>query len=137
MFPVLHLTGSTYHKLSVLQGACSSVEDFHIRNRTITEKLLKQGYRYNKLRKTFSKLYYRNLPLISKYTCNLKTLLRQGIFHPDFYGDVIYKLRKIFGHVYVANLFYKRIKSFLKKDYDSVILQRNSRLVIDPSTVSQ
>ena len=46
--------------------ACSSVEDFHIRNQTITEKLLKQGYRFNKLRKTFSKFYYRNLPLISK-----------------------------------------------------------------------
>ena len=46
--------------------ACSSVEDFHIRNRTITEKLLKQGYRYNKLRNTFSKFCYRNLPLIIK-----------------------------------------------------------------------
>ena len=50
--------------------ACTSVEDFHIRNLTITEKLLKQGYRYHKLRKTFSKFFYRNRPLISKYKCN-------------------------------------------------------------------
>ena len=33
------------------------------------------------------------------------------------------------------NLLYKRIKSFDKKDYDPVILQRTSRLVIDPSTI--
>ena len=62
--------------------ACSSVEDFNDRNRVITEKLLKQGYRYDKLRKTFSKFYYRNLTLINKYKCNLKSLLRQGISHP-------------------------------------------------------
>ena len=95
--------------------AFSSVEDFHIRNRTITEKLLKQGYRFNKLWKTLSKFYYRNLPLISKYKCNLKYFLRQGIAHPEFYGDVIYKLRKIFGHVHFENIFNKRIKSFIKK----------------------
>ena len=84
-------------------------------------KLLKQGYRFNKLRKTFSKFYYRNLPLISKYKCNFKSFLRQGISHPEFYDNVIYKLRKIFGHVHFDNLFYKRIKSFLKKDYDRYI----------------
>ena len=39
--------------------ACSSLEDFNNRNLLITEKLLKQGYRYHKLRKTFSKFYYK------------------------------------------------------------------------------
>ena len=61
--------------------------------------------------------------------------LRQGILHPEFYGYVIYKLRKILKYVHLENLFYKRIKSYLKKDYDLVILQQTSRLVIDPSTV--
>ena len=61
--------------------------------------------------------------------------MRQGISHPEYYGDVIYKLRKILEHVYFENLFYKRIKSFLKKDNDPVILQHTSRLVIEPSTV--
>ena len=115
--------------------ACSSVEDFNIRNRTITEKLLKQGYRFHKLRKTFSKFYHRNLPLISKYKYNLKSFLRHGISHPEFYGDVIYKLRKIIGHIHFENLFRKRIKSFLKRDYDPLILQRTSRLVVDPFTI--
>ena len=115
--------------------ACSSIDDFHLRNRTITEKLLSQGYRYHKLRKTFSKFYHRNESLISKYKCNLKSFLRHGISHPDFYGDVIYKLRKIVGHVHFDTLFCKRIKQFLKKDYDPTILQRTSCLVIDPSTI--
>ena len=96
-------------KLIRFARACSSVEDFHIRNQSIIEKVPKQGYRFNKLRKTFSKFYYRNLPLISKYKCNLKSFLRQGISHPQFYGDVIYKLRKILGHVHFENLFNKRI----------------------------
>ena len=116
--------------------ACSSVEDFHNRNLAITERLLKQGYRYDKLRKTFSKFYYRNLPLISKYKCNLKCLLRQGISHPEFYGDVIYKLRKIIGNLYFDNLLVKRIKKYLKKDYDPIILQRTAGLVIDPCTIN-
>ena len=115
--------------------ACSSVEDFNKRNRIFTEKLLKQGYRYHKLRKTFSKFYYRNLQLISKYKCNLKTLLRHGISHPEFYGDVIYKLRKILGHEHFQTLFPKRIKRFSKRGYDPIILQRTACLVVNPFTV--
>ena len=115
--------------------ACSCVEDFNVCNRTITEKLLQQGYRYDKLRKTFSKFYNRILPLISKYKCTLKSLLRQGISHPKFYGDVVYKLRKILGHEHFEHLLVKRIKKFLKRGYDPIILQRTSRLVVDHSTI--
>ena len=39
--------------------ASSYVTDFNTRNKLLTQKLLKQGYRYHKLRKTFSK-FYRN-----------------------------------------------------------------------------
>ena len=35
--------------------ASSYVADFNIRNKLLTQKFLKQGYRYHKLRKTFSK----------------------------------------------------------------------------------
>ena len=37
--------------------ASSIVADFNTRNKLLTQKLLKQGYRYHKLRKTFSKFY--------------------------------------------------------------------------------
>ena len=70
--------------------SCSKVEEFNICNLSITSKLLHQGYRYHKLRKSFSKFYYRNPLLVAKYDSNLKALLRQGLSLPDFYGDVIY-----------------------------------------------
>ena len=117
--------------------ACSSVNDFNDRNIVLTEKLLKQGYRFDKLRKTFSKFYYRNLPLISKYKCNLRTLLQCGISHPEFYGDVVYSLRKITGHTYFNTLFTKRINKFVKKGYNRIILQRTACMVVDPFTVGQ
>jgi len=63
----------------------------------------------------------------------MRSFFRQGISHPESCGDVIYKLE--LGHVHFENLLYKRIKSYLKKEYDLVKLQRTSRLVIDPSTV--
>ena len=36
--------------------ASSHVSDFNTRNKLLTQKLLKQGYRYHKLRKTFCKI---------------------------------------------------------------------------------
>ena len=36
---------------------CSHVDDFNARNKCLTAKLLKQGYRYHKFRKAFSKFY--------------------------------------------------------------------------------
>ena len=35
--------------------------------------------------------------LISKFQVGLKSLLRQGLSETDFYGDLVYKLKKIVG----------------------------------------
>ena len=59
--------------------ASSFVADFNTRNKLLTQKLLKQGYQYHKLRKTFSKFYRRYYDLISKFQIRLKSLLRQGL----------------------------------------------------------
>ena len=53
----------------------SHVADFNARNKSLTAKLLQQGYRYHKLRKTFSKFYRRHYELVSKFNVGLKTLL--------------------------------------------------------------
>ena len=45
--------------------ASSNVTDFNTSNKLLTQKLLKQGYWYHKLRKTFSKFYRRYKYLIS------------------------------------------------------------------------
>ena len=47
---------------------CSNVDDFNNRNLFLTAKLLKQGYRYRKIRKAFSKFYHRNSELIVNTT---------------------------------------------------------------------
>ena len=41
--------------------------------------LLKEGYQYHALRKTFSKFYRRYYELISKFQIGLKSLLRLGL----------------------------------------------------------
>ena len=61
---------------------CSNVEDLNNRNLFLTAKLLKQGYRYHKNRKAFSKFYHRHSELIVKYNIWLKALLQQGISEP-------------------------------------------------------
>ena len=55
----------------------SHVADLNTRNKLLIQKLLKQGYLYHKLRKTFSKLYRRYYDLISKFKIGLKSLLCQ------------------------------------------------------------
>ena len=72
----------------------SHVVDFNARNKSLTAKLLQQGYRYHKLRKTFSKFYRRHYELVSRFSVGLKTLLHQGLSEPEFYGDLVYKLKK-------------------------------------------
>ena len=77
--------------------ASSHVADFNTSNKLLTQKLLKQGYRYYKLRKTVSKFYRRYYYLMSKFQVGLKSLLRQRLSEPEFYGDLVYKLKKIVG----------------------------------------
>ena len=75
--------------------ASTHVADFNTHNKLLTQKLLKQGYQYHKLRKTFSKFYRRYYDLISKFQVGLKSLLRQGFSEPEFYGDLVCMLKKI------------------------------------------
>ena len=58
---------------------CSNVDDFNNRNLFLTAKLLKQDYRYHKIRKTVSKFYHRHTELIVKYNIGLKRHVRTYI----------------------------------------------------------
>ena len=96
---------------------------------------LKQGYRYHKLRKTFSKFYRRYYDLISKFQVGLKSLLRQGLSEPDFYGDLVYKLKKIVGSNNFSAQFIKIISHYKKIGYNINVLQQTACLVVNPITV--
>ena len=54
----------------------SNVKYFNCRNKALTAKLLKQGYRYHKLRKAFSEFYRRHSELVEKYNVSLRKLLK-------------------------------------------------------------
>ena len=123
-------------QLNRFARACSAVGDFNYRNRVITAKLLGQGFRYHKLRRTFTKFYRKNNTLLEKYHTSLKVLLKEGISQPSFYGDVVYKLRRISGLVDFSNRFTKLIGKYVGKGYDPLILQCTACLVIDPFTVN-
>ena len=72
----------------------SHVTNFNARNKILTGKLLQQSYRYHKLRKAFSKFYRRHYEFVSKFKIGLKSLFQQGLSEPEFYGDLVNKLRK-------------------------------------------
>ena len=86
MSPGVPHMGYTYFSIRFAR-ASSNLGDFNCRNKALAVKLLRQGYRYFKLRKSFSKFYRRHSALVEKYYVRLKTLLLQGISEPEFYGD--------------------------------------------------
>ena len=75
----------------------SHLDDFNARNKVLIAKPLRQRYIYHKIRKAFSKFYRRHFDIVSKYEVGLKTLLLQGLSASEFYGDLMYKFRKILG----------------------------------------
>ena len=69
---------------------------------------------YHKLCKTFSLFYRLYYDLISKFQVGLKSLLRQGLSEPEFYGDLEYKLKKIVVSYNFSAQFIKIISHYKK-----------------------
>ena len=114
---------------------CNHVTDFNARNKCLTAKLLQQGYRYHKLRKTFSKFYRRHYELISKYNVGLKTLLSEGLSEPEFYGDLVYKLKKLKGINDFSLQFGKIISRYRRIGYNLNVMRQSACLVFNPIMV--
>ena len=98
-------------------------------------KLLQQGYRYHKLRKTFSKFYRRHYELISKYNVGLKTLLSEGLPEPEFYGDLVYKFKKLKGINDFSFQFRKIITRYRRIGYNLNFMRQSACLVFNPIMV--
>ena len=115
--------------------ASSNLNDFNYRNKALTAKLLRQGYRYFKLRKAFSKFYHRHSALLEKYSVSLKTLLQQGISEPEFYGDLVNRFRKIVGKSNFSEQFRKLINRYKRIGYSLDIMRQTACLVVNPIIV--
>ena len=75
-------------------------------------ELLNQGYRYHNLRKTCSKFFRRFHGLISKFQVGLKSPLHEGLSEPEFYGDLVCKLKKNVGSNNFSAQFIKIISHY-------------------------
>ena len=136
MFPVLPLTGFYISQLIRFARVSSHVVDFNARNKSLTAKLLQQGYQYHKLRKTFSKFYRPHYELISKFSVGLKTLLHQGLSEPEFYDDLVYKFKKIVGMADFSDQFRKIITHYKRIGCNINIMQQFAFLAFNPVTVN-
>ena len=85
--------------------------------------------------KHFLKFYRRYYDLISKFQVGLKSLLRQGLSEPEFFCDLVYKLKKIVGSNNFSAQFIKIISHYKKIGYNINVLQQTSCLVVNPITV--
>ena len=114
----------------------SHVADFNARNKSLTAKLLQQGYWYHKLGKTFSKFYRRHHELVSKFNVGLKPLLHQGLSEPEFYGDLVYKFKKNEGRADFSVQFRKIIVHCKRIGYNINIMRQSACLVFNPIMVN-
>ena len=104
--------------------ASSNLNDFNYRNKALTAKFLRQGY-----------FFRRHSALLEKYSVSLKTLLQQGISEPEFYGDLVYRFKKIIGKSNFSEQFRKLINRYKRIGYNLDIMRQTACLVVNPIIV--
>ena len=73
--------------------------------------------------------------MISKFNVRIKSLLHQGLSEPEFYGDLVYKIKKIRGMTDFSDQFRKNIMRYKRIGYNLNVMQQSACLVINPITV--
>ena len=115
----------------------SHVVDFNARNKSLTAKNLQQGYRYHKLRKTFSKFYLRHYKLFFFLIhCWIKNTFALRPIRTGIYGDLVYKLKKNVGRADFSDQFRKIIVRYKRIGYNINIMRQSACLVFNPITVN-
>ena len=72
---------------------------------------------------------YNNLVLL------FGALLQQGISEPIFYGDLVYKFKRIVRKPNISDQFKKIVKRYLRVGYNLDIMRQSACLVLNPITV--
>ena len=116
---------------------CTSVLNFQFKNLQIISKLLIQGYRYHKLRKTFGKFFRSHSELLSKFgNISCQEYVSKGISHPVFYGYLTnyLRLRRIKNTPNFISSGSKMVKHLRRRRYDPLIIEMTIGVVLDPSS---
>ena len=73
--------------------------------------------------------------ICSKFQVGLTSLLQQGLSEPEFYGDLVFQLKKIVCSNNFSAQFIKIIFHYKKIGYTINVLQHTACLVVNPITV--
>ena len=61
--------------------------------------------------------------------------MQQGICNPEFYGDLVYKFKKIIGNPNFSNLLKRKVNRFKRAGYSLDIMRQTASLVFNPIMV--
>ena len=61
--------------------------------------------------------------------------MQQGICNPEFYGDLVYKCKKIIGNPNFSNLLKRIVNCFKRAGYSLDIMRQTACLVFNPIMV--
>ena len=117
-------------------GVSGHVVGFGDRGGGLAAKLLQQGYRYHKLRRTFSKFYRRHYELVSEFSVGLETLLHQGLSGPELCGDLVCKFKKIVGGAGFSGRFGGVVVRCGRVGCGMGVMRQSACLVFNPITVN-
>ena len=71
----------------------------------------------------------------SLYNVGLETLLSEGLSEPEFYGDLVYKFKKLKGINDFSFQFRKIITSYRRIGYNLNVMRQSACLVFNPIMV--
>ena len=109
IFLALHLTG--YHSLFGMLENTTSV-------------------------KRVQKFYRRHYDLVSNFNTGLKYLLKQGLSKYEFYGNLVYKFKKMVGRTDFSDHFKKIIIRYKRIGYKMNVMRQTACLAVYTITVN-
>ena len=98
-------------------------------------KTIDPGLQISLASKNIWKVFRSYSELLSKFgEISFQEYVSDGISHPVYYGDLVYKLRRIKGAASFVSSGSKIVKHIRRRKYEPVIIERNNSLVLGPST---
>ena len=71
-----------------------------------------------------------------KSNVGLKSLLQQGLSEPEFYGDLVYKFRKIYACNAFSTQCRKTILQYIMIGYNENVIRQTACMAVRPITVN-
>ena len=133
--PGLPSCGVYISQLVRFAGCCAGVFDFRSGGLQVTSGLLTQGCRCRRLRGAFGGFFGSCSELLSGFgEMSFRDYVSQGIAHPVFFGDLVYKLRRVKGEANFISSGSGIVKRLRRRQCDPAIIERTIGFVLGPFT---